>query len=116
MQDINNNIIIDSIIQGLDKSKNKEHVSTKSELSNMWVAYLFQSPENQVEKAFTKGTKLIHNLLLESKIDADTAGDILAQFVNIYVEHKIEMSIHKFLKKHDNRPFVNALGTYLRGE
>jgi hypothetical protein len=81
-----------------------------------WLELLGVPQEGQVEKAFKRGTKLITELLSEGKIDAGTAKTVIDHFVEIYVEHKIESSIQKYLEQHSNRPYVNALRDYLENK
>jgi len=75
--------------------------------------YFSKSPENQVDKSFKKGAKLVHELLEDGKIDADVAKSILMHFAEIYIEHKFEVKIHKFFSRYEDKFAINMIRSYL---
>lgn len=105
-----------NIMKILDKPKRKNDISVRSELEDTWVAFHTKPQEGQVEKAFSRGTKLMSDLLSEGKINSETAINVINHFVEMYVEYKVEKAIQKFLEKHDNRFLVNTLRAYIENE
>jgi len=90
-----------------------EKPKEKNNFTNYWFTYFIRPNENQVEKAFNDGTKLICDLLSTGKIEVETARDILSHFVQIYIEYKYATGVHKFLKRSQNRPMINVIKAYL---
>jgi len=88
----------------------------KSDNVSEWLALILPPTAGQVDNAFNKGTKLICDLLAEGKIDSETATEVLAHFFELYVEHKVEFAIDKFLSKRVNKPLLNTLRFYLENK
>jgi hypothetical protein len=65
--------------------------------------------DKQADDAFGKGTKLISDLLSENRIDPETAKEMISYFVELYVHHKLECSIRKFLEKPKSEHWTNFL-------
>ena len=97
----------------LDKPKKKYGISRRSELENMYLTIYPESEENQIEKAYKRGTKVVCDLLVDGEINPETAHNIIEHFVEMYVEYKVEKTIQSFLEKHDKRFFDNALSAYI---
>jgi hypothetical protein len=102
-----------SFIYDFEEPKKKYDISRKNKLENMYLSILAESEENQVEKAFKSGTKLISDLLLDGEINSKTAHKVIEHFVGMYVEYKVEKTIHKYLGKHGDRLLINAVRDYL---
>jgi len=97
-------------------SKRRPETYAQSGTVSKCSGFLIPPQEEQIDRAFNRGTKLICDLLSEGKIDSDIATEVLAHFVELYAEHKVESVIKKFLTKQENKPLVNALGVYLENK
>jgi len=97
-------------IKSQSKPPQKQHL-----LSDLLNDFL-PPQEAQADEAFTKGTKLICNLLSEGSIDHRTAKNVLDHFVQLYADYKIESAIRKFLEKREDYPLLNTLKFYLEKE
>ncbi|CAB1065858.1 hypothetical protein D1BOALGB6SA_10657 [Olavius sp. associated proteobacterium Delta 1] len=102
------------IIAFLPKQKEIDNPSS-SETHDVW-GYWIKPDENQVDKAFKEGTKLIGNLLSEGQIDSKTATSLINQFVEMYVGFKFEKMLHKFINKCEHKSIVNLLRDYMELE
>ena len=74
------------------------------------ISALVAPSENQVDRAFQSGTKMIAGLLKNDKIDFDTAKKILSYFANLYIKSKLDSIVNDYI---DNKLKDKVIINYL---
>lgn len=70
-------------------------------------------PKKQVDSAFNRGTKLIYDLLFDDRIDTETANIILSQFIELYVEYKLNSEISTLIERLEVKNYLALLKAHL---